>query len=102
MAENKNFWTKLGSVRLRKTRDGKDSTYVILDKKFAIINTETNEKVDLGQFQKINLLDPMASLERRRANGSLSEEDFNKQCQFIEEKGVQFELTVPPVGNSSY
>lgn len=99
---NGNFWAKLGSLRRRMTKAGKESSYIVLDKKYSIVSNETGEKVDLGQYLQIKLIDPIPGLQKRLENGSLSEEDYNKQLQFIEEKGIQFELTVPPSESSGY
>lgn len=90
-------WTRLGTLRKRITNAGTESAYIVLNKNFKIVNRETEEEVDLGQYMQIKLVDPTKGLESMFNNGIITEEDYNKQLDFIEEKGVKYELSVPPI-----
>lgn len=89
-------WTRLGTLRKRLTNAGVESPYIVLNKNYMIVERETGTEVDLGQYMQIKLINPVKGLESMKANGIISEEDFDKQMAFIEEKNVKFELTVPP------
>lgn len=93
---NNKSWAKLGTIRKRKTKSGADQSYIILDKQYKVIDTKTGKEVDLGEYRQIKLIKPQLGLNTRLERGSISQEDFNKQISFIEEKGVIYELSVPP------
>lgn len=94
-------WTRLGTLRKRLTNAGVESPYIVLNKNYMIVERESGNEVDLGQYMQIKLINPVKGLESMKANGIISEEDFDKQMAFIEEKNVKFELTVPPVDGNN-
>lgn len=96
MSEKKTAWANLGTLRQRQTKAGEKQSYIILSKDFEIRNTKTGETVNLGEYRQVKLMSPEKGLNTRLSNGSISEEDFQKQIDFIKEKNIKFELVVPP------
>lgn len=87
-------WTKLGTLRSRKTKSGGDQRYIVLDKNYEIVDKKTGEKVDLGQYNQIKMFKSEEGLKASFERGNIDEEKFNKDMNFIQEKGVLYDLTV--------
>lgn len=90
-------WVDLGSVRERKGKDGQDISYLVIDKDVEIF--VGGEKVDLGEFRTVKLIDPRQGLETALSNGKIDEEKYNERLETLNNKNILFKMTVPPANN---
>ena len=89
MANNK--WTKIGALK-RKSQD--KPSYIVVDKSVEII--VGGQKLDLGKYRTIKLIDPVARLDKMLQSGSIDQETHQERVKQLEQYSVLYELTVPP------
>lgn len=87
-------FTDIGSLRTRVNDKGEEKLYIVLDSDIEIF--ANGQKVEVGQYRTVNLLDPRVGLETAFSNGKMDEETYNARLQTIEDKKIEYKLTVPP------
>lgn len=90
MSKQNNKWFEIGT--LRKKDDG--NPYIVLNSKVQIL--VDGQEVDLGQYRKLTLTDPMKGYTTMLENGRMDKEEFEKQQAFVEEKAVRYRISVAP------
>lgn len=83
-------WPELGT--LRKNKSGK--SYIVLNKDVEI--TVNGQKVDLGKFRSVQLVDPTAGVDALLEGGYITEKDHAERLSAIEERSIKYKLVVPP------
>jgi hypothetical protein len=68
--------------------------YLVINKDIEIFFK--GEPVDLGEYRIVKLTDPMSKVEKLLAGGFITDEQANNDKEFIEKKGVLFNVNVPP------
>lgn len=70
------------------------SPYIVFNKDFEIFYK--GEPVDLGEFRILKLTDPITKIEKLQEKGYIDEEQAEKDREFVEKKGVLFNVNIPP------
>jgi len=102
-------WVDLGTVRVREFNNDDGTTAVVrsivFDKNVKILARSYDSKsqkmgefqeVDLGQFRNAKLQDPLEKLNKFRDNEWIDESKYESDVEFINEKGVKYNIVVPP------
>lgn len=85
-------WTKIGSL---KRKDQTKPSYIVLDKNVEI--RVDGVKVDISKYRTVKLIDPAVRLETMLKNGTIEQSAYEDRVKQLEENGVLYELTIPPV-----
>lgn len=85
-------WFELGTFREKDER-----VYIVLNKNVEVL--VDGEKVDLGEYRTVKLIDPRKGLETARDNGKISDETFEERLAGFDERNIVYKLTVPPVNS---
>lgn len=88
-------WANFGTVR---QPDENRSPYIVVNKNVEIY--VNGEKIELGRYRQIKLMDPKVSINRLLEMGVIDESDHEQRENFIDQKGVIYEAAIPPVDES--
>ena len=91
--KTKQAWAELGAVR----KNGDKTSYIVLNKDVEIL--VKGEKVDLGKYRTVKLMDPKTSLDGLLSKGHIDEAEHSKRLGELQERNVKFKLVVPPSEN---
>ena len=101
MAKN-NKWHRIGDIRVTE-KDGVKKTRLVLSNKVKILvlndMTGEYEQVDVSQYgttylkPKEKMID---DLESQLENGKISSEKYEQQKARLEEKGIKYDIIIPP------
>lgn len=86
---------KLGTFRKGKSKDGKETRRLVLDKNVRILVGE--QEADLGEYNMIYLDTKekmLADLDFKVSKGWLTEDQAAKEAEMIEEKGIVGSFTI--------
>lgn len=85
-------WAELGTLR-----EKEDRTYIVLNKNVEVL--VDGERVDLGEYRTVKLIDPRKGLETMRDNGRIDDQTYEERISALDERNVVYKLTVPPVNS---
>lgn len=92
-AKGTSSWYELGTVR----NNAKNNPYIVLNKNVDVF--VNGEKVDLGEFRTVKLVDPRLGLETLLSNGKIDESTYNERLEIIDDKRIEYKVTVAPQNN---
>lgn len=97
----KGKWTRLGTLRKRTNAAGVEIPYIVINKNIKLVDRESGNEINLGKYLQVNLVNPEKGLDALKNGGFIDEAKYEEQLQFIADKNIKFELTVPPVDDSN-
>ena len=87
-------WFTIGTFRERENDEGEVNSYLVINKNVDIF--VNGEEVDLGEYRVVKLFDAQTSAQKLMEGGHIDENELNDRLQFIDDKGIVFNLTIPP------